>query len=62
MWTALQELMEKMMLGEIKEVPYSRDNYIIRKKWWIEHYIKLCNQEIEKNCKKRKNNGNCRFN
>jgi len=45
------------MLGEIKEEPYNRDNYIIRKKWWIEHYMKLCNQEVEKNKKMRKNNG-----
>jgi hypothetical protein len=57
MLTVLLEQMVRMMLGEIKEVPYNRDNYIIRKKWWIEHYMKLCNQEVEKNKKMRKNNG-----
>jgi len=63
MSTVLHVQMVKMMLGEIKEVPYNRDNYMIRKKWWIEHYMRLCNQEIEKNKKMRKrNNGHSRNN
>jgi len=35
------------MHEEIKEFPYNRSNYIIRRRWWIEHYIRLCNQEIK---------------
>jgi ribosomal protein L32 len=37
------------MQEEIKEFPYNRSNYIIRRRWWIEHYMRLTNQEILKN-------------
>ena len=48
------------MQGEIKELPYNRENYVINRRYWIEHYIKLCNQEIA--LKKKKNNGYRRTN
>lgn len=65
MSTVLLVQMVKMMLGEIKEIPYNRDNYLLRKRWWIEHYMRLCNQEVQtnrKNKKVKKNDGHCRNN
>ena len=31
----------------MQEWPYNRHNYVINRTKWIEHYIKLCNEEIK---------------
>ena len=59
MWIGFHVLTAKTMPVEIKEKPFNRDNYIINRKWWIEHYIRLCNQEIAQKKLRMKKNG-CR--